>query len=103
MNQLEKNAQSFEKDYEYYQISSLCDKKTCQVCKEMNGKIFRFKDRVAGENFPPFHDGCRCSFLIHVPDQQRWIDDYVEKQGGDKKISFIDKIKVNRLLKKYGR
>ena len=29
--------------------------------------------------FPPFHAWCRCSFVPHVEDWDKWMDEYVEK------------------------
>lgn len=46
---------------EKYQILSALDSKTCDICGELDGKIFLVKNAVIGVNFPPFHSGCRCT------------------------------------------
>lgn len=78
-SRLEQNAEYFEKNFESYQLSCACSKKSCEHCKNMNGKIFKFKDRKIGINFPPFHEGCKCVFTVYVPDEQEWIEEYVKK------------------------
>ena len=83
----EKKAIEFEKFYEVYQIVDASDENCCEYCKSMSKKIFRFKDRKVGVNFPPLHPWCRCTYDIIVPDEQEWIDNYVEQNGGDPEIS----------------
>ena len=46
-----------------YEILSAHDERTCEKCKAMNGKRFKIKDMVVGENFPPFHANDRCTIL----------------------------------------
>lgn len=60
----EVNARIFEDAYEMYTVSSVQDARTCDICHGMNGQTFRFKDRRPGENFPPFHTRCRCTFTV---------------------------------------
>lgn len=101
MNVNEQKARDMEKTFEYYAPSAVCDDKTCEKCRQMNGKIFPFKDRKEGVNFPPFHEGCRCTFSIETPDSSKWIEDYVEQHGGNQKpkLSFWEKRKIKKLLK----
>jgi len=72
----------FEEDFEEYEIS-IADERACQICKALQNKKFRIKDRRAGVNFPPFHAWCRCSFTIAVTDWDRWMDDYVKNKSGN--------------------
>ena len=46
-----------------YEILSAHDERVCEKCKAMNGKRFKIKDMVVGENFPPFHANDRCTIL----------------------------------------
>ena len=46
-----------------YEILSAHDERVCEKCKAMNGKRFKIKDMVVGENFPPFHTNDRCTVL----------------------------------------
>lgn len=60
----ENQAKQFEKMYSEYKISAVIDKNTCDQCKKLNNKKFKFRNRKVGKNFPPFHDDCRCSFTV---------------------------------------
>lgn len=60
-----------------------------------------FSDRVAGENFPPFHPWCRCAYYIVVPDEQKWIDDYVAARGGDLAVSAKDRSHAEEILRRF--
>lgn len=33
----------------------------CDICAALDGKVFRVKDMLVGENAPPVHPNCRCS------------------------------------------
>lgn len=70
-----------ENDFDEYEISTVGDNKVCEICRGFEGKIFQFKDRKVGENFPPFHHWCRCSFLIHVEDREQWLRDHTAGGG----------------------
>ena len=44
----------------FYKVKSARDEKTCERCRNLNGKIYKVEEAKFGENFPPFHLGCRC-------------------------------------------
>lgn len=91
----EANAQVNEQEYEFYQLSPVSESWSmnhshiapCDICRgiadNQKKEPVRFSERVPGENFPPLHPRCRCSFEIVVPDQDDWIERYVAKHGGD--------------------
>ena len=60
-----------------------------------------FSDRVIGENFPPFYPWCRCAYYIVVPDEQKWIDDYVAAHGGDPAVSAKDLAHAEEILRRF--
>ncbi len=63
------NIDCYERDsVEKYQILSALDSKTCDICGELDGKIFPVKNAVIGVNFPPFHSGCRCTTVPYYDD-----------------------------------
>ncbi len=51
-----------------YEILATLDNKTCDICGELDGKIFLVEDAIIGLNFPPFHQGCRCTTVPHYDD-----------------------------------
>lgn len=75
----ETDARQFEKEFEYYQISPVVDETTCEYCKSIAKKKFKFSEREAGRNFPPLHSGCRCSITVSVENWNKWMDNYVAK------------------------
>lgn len=77
-----------EGDFEEYQISTVGDKKVCNICRGLEEKTFRFKDRTVGVNFPPLHPWCRCSFTVVIGDRDKWIDDYVKKHGAERNAAL---------------
>lgn len=70
----EATAHVVEQDFEQYQISTVGDNKVCEICRGLQDKIFSFKDRQVGVNFPPLHPWCRCSFTIYVEDRDAWLN-----------------------------
>lgn len=66
--------------YDEYEYVAVIDRKTSDVCKDLDGEIFKLKDREVGINFPPMHVNCRSSFSMVIPDD--YVDRY-EKLYGD--------------------
>ena len=78
----ESSIMPFEEDFEYYKLSTVGDNKVCSICREVeDGEPIPIEKRVPGENFPPMHPWCRCTFTIEVDDWDAWMDDYVAKHG----------------------
>lgn len=54
------DAQAFkDTDVEQYKYVATLDRRTSQVCRSLDGKIFDLKDREVGVNAPPMHPRCR--------------------------------------------
>ena len=77
----ESSAAVFAEDFEDYEFQ-VADNNACPVCKALNGKKFKFSQRVPGRNFPPMHPWCRCHYGVAVADWDKWQDEYVKKHGG---------------------
>ncbi len=78
----ESQSQVFEEYYEQYRFNTI-DGNACKNCKGINQKVFDFKDRKPGLNFPPLHAWCRCYFTVEIEDSEKWMDDYVAKKQGE--------------------
>ena len=39
------------------------DERTSKICQEKNGKVYKMKDAVVGENVPPLHPNCRSTII----------------------------------------
>lgn len=50
--------------FQKYAIVGALDERICSSCGEFDGKICNVSDAKVGINFPPFHDGCRCTTII---------------------------------------
>ncbi len=48
-----------ELDVEQYEFIATLDKRTSEICREMDGKIFKLSDMKIGTNAPPLHPHCR--------------------------------------------
>lgn len=55
-------------DTEKYEIIGCNDDDSCELCKKMNGKVFKVSEAEPGVNLPPFCDHCRCTTAPYVPD-----------------------------------
>lgn len=67
----------FENEFEEYRYSAVLDGRTSQVCRALDGRVFKMKERQAGVNFPPMHPNCRSSYNIEIP--KNWLGLTTEK------------------------
>lgn len=75
---------SFERnDFEYYEFiccgggAGTNPNDPCEVCKSLDGKQFKLKDMMIGENAPPVHPRCHCStaaVFMKREDFDKWLD-----------------------------
>lgn len=76
-----------ESEFDSYALSCIHDGRACEVCRELEAyqkqHPAKFSERMPGTNFPPMHPWCRCSYTLEVADWNKWIDEYVQKRGGD--------------------
>lgn len=52
-----------------YRILATLDLRTSNICREMDGQVFAYKDMEVGVNYPPFHPYCRTTVLSEIDDQ----------------------------------
>lgn len=55
---------------ERYKVISALDAKTCNICGDMDGKVFKMSDFAAGSTAPPFHPWCRCCIAPYFEDME---------------------------------
>ena len=95
----------------------------CAACSDLDGKHFKIKDMMPGENAPPMHPNCRCSVSAYEDDTEyeAWLD-FLDKGGttevwearksemgaelqrrriGSQGQEIIDKPTYNRLTKTF--
>ncbi|MDO4271552.1 MAG: minor capsid protein [Candidatus Saccharibacteria bacterium] len=51
---------------EEFKFSATLDIRTSAICQSMDGKIFKVKDAIPGENCPPLHPNCRSAVVPYV-------------------------------------
>ena len=67
-----------------YQILATLDLKTSDICRDMDGKIFDYKDYRIGITAPPFHPNCRTETVPYFDDDiQREIDNSLGRMARD--------------------
>lgn len=49
----------------YDEYEFIAEPKACDICKPLNGKIFKVADMLPGENAAPMHPHCRCATSAH--------------------------------------
>ena len=57
-----------ELDVEEYRIIGTLDTKTCSICGDMDGKVFKMSEYRPGSTAPPFHPWCRCCTAPYFAD-----------------------------------
>lgn len=79
--QIEAQKQSFERNG-FEQYTFLANSSCCDACQSLDGKHFKVKDMMPGENAAPLHPNCRCSVAAYEDsaDYNMWLD-YLEKGG----------------------
>lgn len=87
--------------FDYYSVITMEDKDVCSICRGIKdaSKVtpFDIKAKAVGENFPPLHPWCRCTFNISVPNWGEWIDNYVQSGGDPKTAAKVEKnIEANK-------
>lgn len=63
-------------DFKYYEYIAEGGK-VCDVCKELDGKIFKLSEQERGKNMYPMHPNCRCSAVASMG-KGFSIDDTIE-------------------------
>lgn len=59
---------AYEEDgVEEYEFIATLSEKTCPVCGELDGKVFRVSERRPGVNSNPMHVNCHCTTAPHIP------------------------------------
>lgn len=57
-----------ELDIEQYEIVAMLDSRTSEICRMMDGKVFKMSEWKVGITAPPFHPWCRTTTVPHFDD-----------------------------------
>ncbi len=96
--QVEAQKQSYERNgNEEYTFMATNPKGPCEVCKALNGKVFKVIDMKIGVNAPPIHPRCHCTTAPHWDEDefQKWLEEENRKmhERMEKGISWEDEKK----------
>lgn len=65
------------------------------ICDDLNGKVFKWSERVPGENFPPMHPWCGCTATPYISDREKWMEDYERRHGNGQAQQVSNRIGAN--------
>lgn len=54
---------------EKYEYLATLDDRTSEVCRSMDGKVFRLSEKQVGINYPPLHPNCRSTVVPYFDDE----------------------------------
>lgn len=54
---------------EKYEYLATLDDRTSEVCRSMDGKVFRLSEKEVGINYPPLHPNCRSTVVPYFDDE----------------------------------
>lgn len=63
-------------EYEY-----IAEPKACDICRPLDGKIFKVADMLPGENAAPMHPHCRCSTAAHFSMSEKEYERLIKKSA----------------------
>ena len=64
----------------------------CDICKKLDGKVFKVSKMMISENAPPMHPNCHCSTGVHIDNKEYedWLN-YIESGGATKEWNSLTK------------
>jgi SPP1 gp7 family putative phage head morphogenesis protein len=76
----EAERQSYESNgYEEYEY--IAEPKACDICRPLDGKIFKVVDMSPGENAAPMHPHCRCATAAHFSMSEKEYERLIKKSA----------------------
>ena len=73
----------------YDEYEFIAEPKACDICKPLDGKIFKVADMLPGENAAPMHPHCRCATAAHFSMSEKEYERFIKKSANSRKL--IDK------------
>lgn len=55
---------------ERYEFLATLDSRTSEICRMMDGKVFRLSEKEVGVNYPPLHPNCRSTVVPYFEDEE---------------------------------
>ncbi|QUH21428.1 minor capsid protein [Alkaliphilus sp. B6464] len=70
-----------------YEVLATLDLSTSQICRSMDGNIFKVSEMQPGVNAPPFHPNCRTTTIAYFSDT---IDENRIARDSDGNVYYVD-------------
>ena len=84
--------------YSEYEFMATSDDRTCPSCSALDGKHFLINDAIVGLNYPPMHEGCRCTTIAYDQEDEVDFDDQSEVFEDDYSLT-IDNSYIKKTFK----
>lgn len=55
---------------EKYEYLATLDDRTSEICRSMDGKVFKLSEKEVGVNYPPLHPNCRSTVVPYFDDEE---------------------------------
>lgn len=88
-------------DVKKYQILATLDRRTSEICRELDGKIVNMKDFKVGVTAPPFHCHCRTTTIPYIKGVTDVEDTRAMRDENGKTVYVDSKMTYNEWYKKY--
>ena len=78
------NADAWKDGSEGYELLATLDLRTSEICQEMDGKKFKWEEKLDGITYPPFHPHCRTKAIPYTGSEiEKEIDEEVGRIARD--------------------
>ncbi len=86
-----------------YQYVATLDGKTSDICIDLDDKIFKLQDALAGINLPPMHPHCRSTTIPYFEDDDigEMVEDRVARDENGKTIKLGANVSYKEWVNKY--
>ena len=86
----------------HYVFVSVLDNRTSEICQDMDGKKFAYKDRETGVNYPPMHVNCRSKTRGYVNEKAEKNLERIARNPVTGKNEYIPNMTYKEWAKKNG-
>lgn len=84
---------------EEYEYLATLDARTSEICRSLDGNVYKVSQAQVGVNFPPMHPNCRSTTIPHFDDQD--IADRVARDEDGKTITVPRKMSQEEYINTY--
>lgn len=86
-------------DIEEYEYLATLDMKTSEICRSLDGSVFKVSQAQVGVNYPPMHPNCRSTTIAHFSDQ--FVEERVARDEQGSTIKVPRRMTQEEYIEKY--